>query len=254
MSDAAPVALVSEEAARRFWPGGDPLGARVALDAAPGQEAWLQVVGVVGTVKLNALTEQASDHVGAYYFPYEQDPERGIGLAVRTAGDPASLTATLRRALTEVDPELALFDVVAMPQRVERSLERRRTPMLLATSFAVVALLLASVGIYGVLAYQVSQRTREIGIRMALGSDPTSVLRLVLSEGVGLVAAGLLIGMAGALALKRVIASELFGVTALDPVVILSVVGLLALASLVACLGPARRAASVNPVVALSQQ
>jgi ABC-type antimicrobial peptide transport system permease subunit len=149
---------------------------------------------------------------------------------------------------------LRSFDVAAMPQRVERSLERRRTPMLLATSFAIVALLLASVGIYGVLAYQVSQRTREIGIRMALGSDPTSVLRLVLREGIGLVAVGLLIGMVGALALKRAIASELFGVTALDPVVILSVVGLLALASLVACLGPARRAASVNPVVALSQQ
>jgi predicted permease len=255
------VVIVDDTLARKFWPNQDPIGRRMYLPSRaedvlkPGPGVtWLQVVGVVGTVKLNALTEQASDHVGAYYFPYEQDPQRGIGLAVRTAGDPASLTATVRRTLTAVDPELALFDVAAMPQRVERSLERRRTPMLLATSFAIVALLLASVGIYGVLAYQVSQRTREIGIRMALGSDPTSVLRLVLREGIGLVAVGLLIGMVGALALKRAIASELFGVTALDPVVILSVVGLLALASLVACLGPARRAASVNPVVALSQQ
>ena len=120
--------------------------------------------------------------------------------------------------------------------------------------FAVVALLLASVGIYGVLAYQVSQRTREIGIRMALGSDATSVVRLVLREGVGLVTAGLLIGLVGAVALKQAIASELYGVAALDPIVIVSVVGLLAIASLTACLGPARRAAKVNPVVALSQQ
>jgi putative ABC transport system permease protein len=126
--------------------------------------------------------------------------------------------------------------------------------MLLAAVFAVVALLLVSVGIYGVLAYQVSQRTREIGIRMALGSDATSVVRLVLREGIGLVTAGLLIGLAGAVALKQAIASELYGVAALDPIVIVSVVGLLALASLMACLGPARRAAKVNPVVALSQQ
>ena len=126
--------------------------------------------------------------------------------------------------------------------------------MLLAAVFGVVALLLASVGIYGVLAYQVSQRTREIGIRMALGSDATSVVRLVLREGIGLVAAGLLIGLGGAVALKQAIASELYGVAALDPIVIVSVVGLLAIASIMACLGPARRAAKVNPVVALSQQ
>lgn len=255
------VVIVDEALARKFWPNQDPIGRRMYLPSRaedvvkPGPGVtWLQVVGVVGTVKMSGLTERAVDHVGAYYFPYAQDPQRGIGLAVRTAGDPAALTATVRRTLAAADPELALFDVVAMPQRVERSLERRRTPMLLATSFASVALLLASVGIYGVLAYQVSQRTREIGIRMALGSDAASVLRLVLREGVGLVATGLAIGMIGALALRRVIASELYGITALDPAVILSVIGLLALASLVACLGPARRAAGVNPVVALSQQ
>ncbi len=255
------VVIVDEALARKFWPNQDPIGRRMYLPSRaedvvkPGPGVtWLQVVGVVGTVKMSGLTERAVDHVGAYYFPYAQDPQRGIGLAVRTAGDPAALTATVRRTLAAADPELALFDVVAMPQRVERSLERRRTPMLLATSFASVALLLASVGIYGVLAYQVSQRTREIGIRMALGSDAASVLRLVLREGVGLVATGLAIGMIGALALRRVIASELYGITALDPAVILSVIGLLALVSLVACLGPARRAAGVNPVVALSQQ
>ena len=255
------VVIVDEVLARKFWPDRDPIGRRMYLPQSPqdvvkpGKDViWLQVVGVVGAVKLSGLAERSSDQVGAYYFPYAQDPPRGIGLAVRTTGDPAALIATVRRSLASVDPELALFDVAAMPQRVERSLERRRTPMLLAAVFAVVALLLASVGIYGVLAYQVSQRTREIGIRMALGSDATSVVRLVLGEGIGLVTAGLLIGLAGAVALKQAIASELYGVAALDPIVIVSVVGLLALASLMACLGPARRAAKVNPVVALSQQ
>jgi putative ABC transport system permease protein len=255
------VVIVDEVLAKKFWPGTDPIGRRMYLPSRPDDivkpgpdVTWLQVVGVVGTVKASGLTERATDHVGAYYFPYAQDPGRAIALAVRTTGDPVALTATVRRTLAAVDPELALFDVAAMPQRVERSLERRRTPMLLATAFAAVALLLASIGIYGVLAYQVSQRTREIGIRMALGSDATSVLRMVLREGVGLAAVGLAIGMAGAFALRQVIASELYGITALDPVVILSVIVLLAMASLVACLGPARRAARVNPVVALSQQ
>jgi predicted permease len=255
------VVIVDEVLAKKFWPEKDPIGRRMYLPSRaedvlkPGPGVtWLQVIGVVGTVKASGLTERATDHVGAYYFPYAQDPGRAIAVAVRTSGDPVALTTTVRRTLSAVDPELAFFDAAAMPQRVERSLERRRTPMLLATSFAVVALLLASIGIYGVLAYQVSQRTREIGIRMALGSDATSVLRMVLREGVGLAAIGLVIGIAGAFALRRVIASELYGITALDPTVMLAVIGLLALASIVACLGPARRAAKVNPVVALSQQ
>ena len=255
------VVIVDDVLARKFWPDKDPIGHRMYLPSRPEDVikpgpgvTWLQVVGVVGTVKASGLTEKSSDHVGAYYFPYAQDPGRSIAIAARTSGDPAALTTTVRRTLATVDPELALFDVAAMPQRVERSLERRRTPMLLATSFAAVALLLASVGIYGVLAYQVSQRTREIGIRMALGSDATSVLALVLREGAALVVVGLLIGLIGAVALKQAIASELYGVAALDPLVIVSVIGLLAMASLLACLGPARRAANVNPVVALSQQ
>jgi putative ABC transport system permease protein len=255
------VVIVDEVLAKKFWPDKDPIGRRMYLPSQaedvvkPGPNVtWLQVVGVVGTVKASGLTEKATDHVGAYYFPYAQDPGRAIALAVRTSGDPVALTTTVRRTLSTVDPELALFDVAAMPQRVERSLERRRTPMLLATSFAVVALLLASVGIYGVLAYQVSQRTREIGIRMALGSDATSVLRMVLREGIWLVVIGLVLGVVGAFALRQVIASELYGITALDPAVMLSVIAVLAIASFVACVGPARRAARVNPVVALSQQ
>ena len=141
-----------------------------------------------------------------------------------------------------------------MPERVGKSLNPRRTPMLLSLAFGIVALLLASVGIYGVLAHQVSQRTREIGIRMALGSDARGIVRLVLHEGLGLVLVGFAAGMAGALALRGLIASQLYGVGPLDPIVILTVTGVLALASLAACLGPGAPRRTVNPIAALSQQ
>ena len=146
------------------------------------------------------------------------------------------------------------FDVFSMSERVEKSLNPRRAPMMLSAAFGLMALLLASIGLYGVLAYHVSQRTREIGIRLALGSDARRILRLVLDEGVLLVALGIAGGVAGALALRGVIASQLYGVGALDPMVMLTAVAVLALVSLIACLGPARRAARVSPLVALSEQ
>ena len=255
------VVIVDEALARKFWPNADPIGRRMYLPQRPedvikpGPGAiWLQVVGVVGSVKLEGLIEGEGARVGAYYFPYAQDPTRGLGLAIRTSGDPVAVTSAVRQNLAALDPQLAFFDVLAMPERVERTLDRRRTPMLLSVAFGAIALLLASVGIYGVLAYQVSQRTREIGIRMALGSDPMGVLRLVLREGAGLVGVGLIAGLAGAVALRDVISAELYAVEALDPIVIVAVTAMLALTSLIACFAPARRAARVNPVVALSQQ
>ena len=163
------------------------------------------------------------------------------------------MTRGVRQAIASVDPELLFDDVQALPQRVERSLHSRRTPMLLSLGFGAVALLLASVGIYGVLAYQVSQRTREIGIRMTLGSDAASILRLIFREGAVLVLIGLAVGVAGALALRQVIVSQLYGVGPLDPLVLLSVSAVLALAAFLACLAPARRAARVSPVVALGR-
>jgi ABC-type antimicrobial peptide transport system permease subunit len=146
---------------------------------------------------------------------------------------------------------MQLFDVVGMTDRIERSLNPRRAPMLLSLVFGALALLLAAVGIYGVLAYQVVQRTREIGIRMALGSDRTRILKLVLGEGVALMAVGILAGLAGAAALRGVITSQLYGVGPLDVRVTLTVAGVLAIASVAACLGPARRASRVDPVNAL---
>ena len=263
-TDAPPapgVVIVDERLAKRFWPNTDPIGRRMYLPSSsedvvkPGPKAvWLRVVGVVGSVKLRGLVEGEDARAGAYYLPYAQDPSRGIGFAIRLRGasDPASVTAAVQRTLASIDPELKMYDTFAMAERIGRSLNPRKAPMLLSLAFGAVALLLAAIGIYGVLAYQVSQRTREIGIRIALGSDPAGILRLVLREGVALLLVGLAGGMLGAIALRGVIASQLVGVGALDTGVILAVTGVLALAALAASLGPARRAARVDPVVALS--
>jgi predicted permease len=255
------VVIVDERLAQKFWPTSDPIGRRMYLPqrpedvVSPGPSAvWLQVVGVVGTIKLNGLVDGEQGRLGAYYFPYAQDPSRSIGFAIQTTQDPTKVTSAVRHALASLDPELSFHDVVAMPDRVERSLGSRRTPMLLSLAFGAVALLLASIGIYGVLTYQVSLRTREIGIRMTLGSDPAGILGLVVREGAILVVLGLLLGLAGTFALRRVIASQLYGVGALDAWVMLTVSALLMLTALLACLAPARRAAKVNPVVALAQR
>jgi putative ABC transport system permease protein len=215
---------------------------------------WMTVVGVVGSVKMRELAEGEESRIGAYYLPYAQSPTDDIGLVVKTTGNPMQAANSVRQAIAALDPELLLGDVVAMPDRVARSLQPRRAPMLLSLGFGAVALLLASIGIYGVLAYQVSQRTREIGIRMTLGSDASSILRLIFREGAALVIIGLVAGTGGALALRQVIASQLYNVGALDPLVLSSVAAVLALAAFLACLAPARRAAKVDPVVALAQR
>jgi ABC-type lipoprotein release transport system permease subunit len=213
---------------------------------------WLTVVGVVSEVKISGLVA-TDDRVGAYYIPLVQDPTRTMTLAVAAAGDVTALTPLLRRELAAIDPELPLYNVQTMQHRMDESLADRRTPMTLAILFAAVALFLAAVGIYGVLAYQVSQRRREIGIRMALGSDARRVFGLVIREGVILLGIGVAIGLAGAFAIRRTMESQLYGVGAMDPVVVTSVAVILGLVALVACTVPARRAARIDPIVALSE-
>jgi putative ABC transport system permease protein len=259
--DAPRVVIVDEALAGRFWPNADPIGRRMYLPrrpediVKPGPDVtWLQVVGVVGNVKLKGLVEGEQARAGAYYQSFLQDPTGMVGFAVRSHGDLAAATSAVQRAVAEIDPEHQAYDVFSMSDRVEKSLTPRRAPMLLSTGFGLLALLLASIGLYGVLAYQVSLREREIGIRLALGSDASGILRLVLNEGLVLVAAGLAGGLAGAAALRGAIASQLYGVGALDPQVMLIAVAVLAVVSLVACLGPARRAARISPLAALSQQ
>ncbi len=253
------VVIIDERLARKYWGDRDPIGGRlfqpenaeeVTGDVA--DDRWITVVGVVGEVKLKELVEGEETRIGAYYFPYAQNPVDFVSFVVRTTEEPMALAGAARETLVRLDPELLLADVQTMGERIERSLHARRTPMLLSMAFGVVALVLAIVGIYGVLAYHVSQRTREIGIHMALGCDSASVLRLVIREGAILVLIGLTAGIAGVVALRHVIASQLYGVGVLDPVVVVSVGGTLLAAALLACLVPARRASRVNPVVALT--
>jgi predicted permease len=252
--------IIDERLARHFWPNADPIGRRMyqpenASEVTVGPHTkWLTVVGVVGAMKQQALIEDKGAQLGAYYLPFAQSPDSQAGFVIKTTGDPVSATNAIQRTLATVDPELKLGDVKVMPERIEQSLHARRTPMMLSLGFGMIALLLASIGIYGVLAYQVSQRTREIGIRMALGSNAAGVLRLILREGALLVCVGLAVGLIGAVALRDVIASQLFGVGVLDPVVLVSVCAVLVIAALLACVVPARRASRVDPVVALAQQ
>jgi predicted permease len=259
-SEAPRVVVIDEQLANLFWPNQDPVGRRMYLPDSPEdvvkpgpKVTWLRVVGVVGAVKLKGLEDGGENaRAGAYYQAYAQAPTRGIGWGIRSRGDAASITAAVQQALAEVDPEVRMTDVFTMSARVDRSLNSRRAPMFLSLGFGGVALLLAAVGLYGVLAYHVNQRTREIGIRMALGSQPSGILRLVLGEGTLLVALGLSGGLAGALALRSAIAAQLYGVGPLDPAVMVGTVAILAATSFIACLGPALRAARVSPIVALS--
>lgn len=251
------VVVIDEWLAGRYWPDGSPLGDRMVAGAVPGtdsipEEALYTVIGVVQTVKQNDLTARPEEHVGAYYFTYRQLPPGSVTLTARSAtGDAAALTPPIREVLRRLDAELPLFSVETMEARIDSSLVRRRVPLLLLGVFAGVALFLSVVGLYGALAYTVAQRTREIGIRMAMGSAPEDVFRSVVGQGLGITVIGLGIGAGCALLLSRLIESLLFGVQPADPRVMLAVAVLLAVVAVAACALPARRATTVNPVEAL---
>ena len=253
------VVIVDEALARKFWPGQDPVGRRMYKPDNPDDllkpgpnTRWITVIGVVGDTKLAGLVN-SDTRFGTYYFPATQDSFRTMSLAIRTTGDPLGVTSSVRQALASIDPELPLYSVRTMEERIGESLTDRRTPMLLAGMFAVVALFLAAMGLYGVLAYQVAQRRREIGIRMALGSEPSGIFTLVLREGVALVAVGLIGGLAGAFLIRRAMESQLYEMSAMDPAVLSSVAAVLAVVAAVACAVPARRASRIDPNVALAE-
>jgi len=251
--------IVDETLAKRFWPAQDPIGRRMYfpndikdLTAITPQTVFMTVVGVIGDIKLRDLTE-GKKSVGAYYFSTDQYTTSGLTFTVKTAVDPLSLTSAVRGALNGIDRELPVFDTQTMDQRMEKSLVSRRSPVVLSLVFGGVALLLSAIGIYGVLAYLVTQRRREIGIRIALGSSARSIFELVLREGLLLVVAGFVLGAAGALALRKSLESQLFGVSATDPLVLIAVTGLLAAVAIVACALPARRATRIDPIIALAE-
>ncbi len=249
--------IVDERVAAHFWPGQDPIGRRMFkpesaenLFKIGPDTKWLTVVGVVREVQYDGL---ATDRpaMGAYYHPYAQEPDNSLGLTVRTTRGEA-IVPELRAAIASLDPALPLYSVKTMGQYVDDALMSRRMPMLLAMAFAGVALFLSAIGIYGVLAYGVAQRRREIGIRLALGSTSGEVFSLVLRDGIKIVAFGLLLGFAGLVALRQVLAKVLFGVTPMDPAVIGIVATVLTLVALLAMIIPARRAAGVSPATALT--
>jgi putative ABC transport system permease protein len=256
-ASAALVAVVDTNFAHRFWPHRDAIGQRVAIDTIPNVKPatprWRTIVGVAGHVKHYSLDVEGREQI---YFPHGQplygvSAPRDMTLAVRTSLDPASVTSAIREKVFAIDKDLPLYNVATMDQLVSNSVAQPRLNLSLLVAFAVLALVLAAVGVYGVMAYAVTQRTQEFGIRMALGASPADVLKQVFLEGSRLAALGLALGLIAALALTRLMASLLFGVKPSDPVTLGVAAALLAFVALATCYIPARRATRVDPLVAL---
>jgi putative ABC transport system permease protein len=232
--------------ARKYWPGEDPIGKRATIGY--NSTGPREIVGVVGDVKQTNLTDAVASQM---YTPFVQAPWPFLTAVVRTTAAPEAAAGSLRQALAHLDPEQAAGDIRTLDQYVARSIATPRFTAILIGGFAGLALLLAGFGLYGVMAYSVAQRSREIGIRMALGAQAADVRSLVVSQAVRLGAAGLAMGLAGALAVTRVLDSLLFGVTASDPLTFAAVSAALITVLLLAAYLPARRATRVDPIVAL---
>jgi predicted permease len=243
------VCVVDEDLARRYWPNGGALGQRLALGDEIDDAKLFTITGIVGTVKQTELTEPPGQ--GAVYLPFAYRENNSVFIVTRTSQRPDAFAETLRKLIRAADPELAIDNIRSMEARIDESLITRRSPALLAGIFAGVALLLAAIGTYGVLSYSVAQRTREIGIRMALGAQRGQIGAQFLSLGLRLLAAGTILGLIGASWAGRVMQSLLFDVPALPVATLLGTALVMTTVSLIACLIPARRAAIVDPVVAL---
>ncbi len=240
-------AIVNESFAKLYWPNVDPIGKRVAYRGQK-KPAWMTVVGIARDTRHYGLDQDMRPSV---YLPVWQNSSASMVIAMHGAGDARALTATARDTLREMDPDLAPSQMRSMEERIQRSLWTRRTYSWLFAVFAGIALLMAIAGTYGVISYAVTQRTREIGIRIALGAEPGQVLSAILREGMMLAAIGLALGLVGAFATTRLLQPLLAGVTPHDPLAYAAVSIGLAVAALAANLIPARRAASVDPVHAL---
>jgi putative ABC transport system permease protein len=250
------VAVIDDEFVRRYWPHDDPIGKRFTFGPPAGatdtsSREWVTVVGVVGHTKQEGLDAENRLQL---YLPYRQAGQPFLTFAVRTAGPPEQYVNPVRRAVQSVDPEQPLSNVRSMDELISRSVGQRRLSMMLLSLFSGLALVLASVGIYGLMSYSVAQRSRELGVRIALGADRLDVLRLVLRQGMSLALTGIVIGVGAAFALSRVIESQLFGVRATDPTTFVAVAALLGLTALAANLIPAWRATRVDPAVVLREE
>lgn len=247
--DGAPlVAVVDEVLADRYWPGEDPIGKRIGFAVSADSTAWREVIGVVRHVVMAGARDDVRVQ---YYFSALQSPPSTIMIVARTAGRPAALAGSIRQVVLDLDPDQPTFDAQPMAARLAGSTAQPRFTMLLLGFFGAVALVLAGIGIYGVISYAVTQQTRELGIRLALGAETGSVLRLVLNRGLVLAVIGVAIGLAMSVALGRLVESQLYQVSPRDPWVFLAVAVVLAVVSVLGSYLPARRATRVDPIVAL---
>ncbi|HEY7182127.1 MAG TPA: ABC transporter permease [Blastocatellia bacterium] len=248
----APVAIINETMARQYWPDQDALGKRFKLGDSDSAPRWITVVGVVADIRQMGVDAPVKAEM---YLPYQQQGFNWwmapYNLAIRVSGDPMSLVAAVSREIHAVDPNQPISVIATMAELLGEETQQRQVVMILLASFAGIALMLAALGIYGALAYFVAQRTREIGVRLALGAQTHEVMKMVMRQGMALTSLGVGIGLIGGLALARLMKSLLFGISATDPLTFAAVAALLTLVAMLACYIPARRAMKVDPVVAL---
>lgn len=243
------VVIVDQVLADKYWPGQDPLGKRISRGGTDAEPLIWTIIGVVAPIKFQNLEEDVKKET--LYFPFAQQPRTNIILVIKTGGNPALLTAAVREAVRSADPEQPVFDIKTMQQRMDDVAQSRRAPMILLSLFSGVALLLAVLGVYGVLAFTVAQRTSEFGVRIALGATPGDIAALVLRQGARLVLIGIGTGLACYLALSQVVGRVLYGIAPTDPATLALAPIVLALAAFAACLLPMRKAVRVNPLEAL---
>lgn len=245
---AAPVAIIDDTLAHAFFPNVDPVGKRLHLGGMGSTSPWMTIVGVVTHVHYREIEAPSRVQV---YWPEAQRPFNTMSLAIRTSVDPLSLATAVRQEILSVDPSQPVYQVRSMEQLRSDWLSQRFLALLLVGLFAALAVILAAVGIYGVMSYAVTRRTHEMGIRMALGAQPGDILNMILWQGTALMGIGLGAGIVAALGLTRLMSALLYGVTATDPLAYLGGAVLLSLVALAACYIPARRATRVDPLVAL---
>ena len=245
------VAIIDDFMAQEYWPREDPLGKRIRFGGLDADGNWITVVGVVGRIKQYTLD---TDSRIAFYLPQTQYPSRGMNVVLRSRGNPVGLASPVKKEILALDPDLPMYNVRTMDQRLDESLARRKFSMFLLSAFAALALALATIGVYGVIAYLVNQGTRELGIRIALGASQKNILALVLRQGMALALTGVAIGVAAALALTRLMQSLLFGVKTTDALTFAAIPLLLTAIALATSLIPASRAARIDPMVSLRNE
>ena len=238
------VAIVNETLAKKYFPGKSAVGQRIKGET----DKWDEIVGVVADTKYQSMSEKPTAY---FYVPFQQTQGSRIDLFVRTGTAPESLGNTIQAAVVKMDPALGVSNLQTMRQTIESSLVGYEGTALMLSLAGFIGLLLATIGIYGVVAYSVAQRTHEVGIRMALGAEPGNILRLILRQGMTPALVGIVIGLVGSFALTRLIAGQLYGVKPTDPLTLAAVSALLCLVTAAACVIPARRAMRVDPMVAL---